>query len=220
MRTTTHWIELSVLLIALTAIVWLGFDKPEPDDGNRAASASLAAQVEGIHQQLEVLHDKAGHYLDNAPREYEAYFRDTEITDHYLRFDLDVVTRDIEELTSIVDGQHPQNTFTHPNDELIDTLPLEELGENWSTFMTGLNDQLGVDPEMPRLEWGAQHILDEIRPVMAALESVQVALVDNAPQSIATTGGQPTAWAWPAFPVWILLMLVWFGARVRRSATD
>ena len=219
MRKATPWIELSVLLIALTTIVWSGFDEPSQVDHNRAASAALTVQVSGLHQQLESLLDKASHYLENSPREYDAYFRDTEITDHYLRSDLDAMTGNVEVLTSLLDARDPaRNASMHPDEELISALPLEDLDRAWGTFIAGLNEQLGVDPDMPRLEWGAQHIVDEIRPVMTALESTQLALTSPSPESTDMTTPAGTAtWAWPALAAWVLLMLVWFGARARRS---
>jgi hypothetical protein len=211
------WIELIVLLGLLTLVVWLAFARPlgtahDSHDG----SARLLAHASFLEQQLNDLHTKAGHYLDNAPREYDAYFRDTTITHQHLRTDLQALDRGIQSLINAgIDKDDPSLVQNHDNSR-PDALSIVQLQQEWSDFSRGLEEQLGVDPEMPRLEWGARHIVEELDPVIATVAATREQLQASTALSTAP-GVTAPAWAWPVFLGWLVLFLAWFGLRVRRG---
>jgi hypothetical protein len=191
------WLELVVLLGLLTLIVWLAFVRPvgiAPDGHD--GSARLLAHASILERQLHDLHTKASHYLDNAPREYEAYFRDTTITHQHLRTDLQALDRGIQTLINAeIDKDDPSLVQNHDNSR-PDALSIAQLQQEWNDFSRGLEEQLGVDPEMPRLEWGARHIVEALDPVIATVAATREQLQSSTALSTAP-GVTAPAWAWP-----------------------
>lgn len=211
------WIELIVLFGILTLIVWLAFARPSANvqagNDNQAWRFGHAGVLE---QQLEDLRAKAAHYLDNAPREYEYYFRDTTIAHAYLQTDLQSLDKSIKALINPeTDAVNSQVSESVDGSAQADGLPVARLRQEWKRFMEGLDEQLGVDPDMPRLEWGSRHITEELGPVIATVGEIRERLPTSADSAAMSTSGAP-AWAWPALVAWLVLVMVWFGWRVRR----
>jgi len=205
--TTTTWVELIVLLGALTLIIWLAFARPPEAGSNthQADTAQLLAHASLLNHQVQNLRSNATHYLEHAPRGYDAYFRDSVITHSHMQTDLKSL--DLAILTLVGSG-----TDMMAN---ADALPLTQLQLDWKTFRDGLDEQLGVDPEMPRLEWGARHIVEAMDPVIVGIGDIRERL-QAASTSTSLAGGAPPVWAWIAFSAWLVLILSWFGWRIRR----
>lgn len=210
------WMELIVLLGILGLVVWLAFARPPgADQDHDLDKAGLAAHATLLEQQLQDFHAKASHYLDNAPREYDAYFRDTAISHPHMQIDVQSLDRAVQVLIEsgpTADEGEAQRELTE-NPQLNES-PVFQLGRQWKDFREGLDEQLGVDPEMPRLEWGTRHITEELNPIIATVAQTRQQWQASSASTGATTAATP-AWAWPALAAWLLLILIWFGWRVR-----
>ncbi len=213
---TATWVELVVLLGALTLIIWLGFARPPVAESNthQTEAAQLLAQTSLLGHQVQGLLSKAAHYLEHAPRGYDAYFRDSVITHSHLQTDL--TTLDLGMQTLIDAGTETIASRNSSPDRIENGLPLAQLQLDWKAFRDGLDEQLGVDPEMPRLEWGARHIVEAMDPVIAGIGDIREGLqAATAPTS--GPGAAPPVWAWVGFSAWLVLILSWFGWRVHRN---
>jgi hypothetical protein len=208
-RRPVSWLEPVLLLAVASLIVWLGFaGQSSSGQDHQQANSRMLAQADMFQRQLESLQAKASHYLNNAPRQYDHYFRDTTISHAHLQTDIDLLETQVQALISLRSMQ-PTDNGRRAEPALI------QLQQQWAAFGRDLQEQLGVDPEMPRLEWAARHITEEARPLITSVTDLRGALQGSV-QAAETAGAQRPSWAWPAFAAWLLAMLAWFGMRVRR----
>lgn len=211
------WLEMIALLGAVTLIVWLAFAQPsETTQRPDKQKAWLLGHASLLESQISDFRTKAIHYLENAPREYDAYFRDTTITFPHLQTDLNSLDQGIHALIDAGFDPDEDRIPNHETDSDQVHIPhMAELRQEWRKFKTGLEEQLGVDPEMPRLEWGTRHISEELAPVISSLEEIRERLqATTALSSTLTDESQVRAWI--IFCAWLVLALIWFGLRVRR----
>jgi|GEM_PF-6641648 len=216
-RATSQWIELIVLLGMLIVITWLAFARPPgavPE--HHHDSAWLFGHAGMLEKQLQDFQVKAKHYLDNAPRDYDAYFRDSTISHSHLKTDLQSLDAAVLALTGDSAGANDSSDGPASENTRPSNLPVDRLQEEWTSFQRVLEEQLGVDPEMPRLEWGSRHIVEHLDPVIATVGEIR-----ERSQAAAGSANTPSvsapAWAWPALLAWMVLVLVWFGRHVRHA---
>ncbi len=218
-KETSLWLELLALLFLLFIIVWLGFDQDDASIDRLHATAHAMSEANLLGGQLDALEEKATHYLDTAPRDYDNYFRDAEIIGPYLTTEVGLIDHGMAQLVSLgADPLESPRAQAAMNDSGLDELPIETLEREWLAFEQKLDDQLGVDPEMPRLEWGYRHIaeeIDSVRQALSAIESQARERLESSHAAMAESSARP-GWAWPAVVVWVLAMLTWFGLRVNR----
>lgn len=221
LKSTSLWLEFVSLIILLLLIVWLGFHHDDSSVGHLHATAQVMSEASLLGGQLDALEEKATHYLENAPRDYDNYFRDAEIIGPHLTTEVSLIHHGMSQLINL--GDDPEdNTRVQAagNHTGLDDFPLASLEMNWLAFQRKLDEQLGVDPDMPRLEWGYRHITEEIGSVRQALTTIESQARDQLESSrttMAESSSRP-GWAWPALLGWILVMLAWFG--LRAAATD
>jgi hypothetical protein len=218
-KETSLWLELLALVFLLFIIVWLGFDQDDASIDRLHATAHAMSEAKLLGGQLDALEEKATHYLDNAPRDYDNYFRDAEIAGPYLTTEVGLIDHGMGQLFSL-GGDPMENARAQAamNDSGLGELPIDTLQREWLAFEQKLDEQLGVDPEMPRLEWGYRHIAEEIssvRHALSAIESQARERLESSRPALAASSSRP-GWAWPAILVWVLGMLTWFGLRVNR----
>jgi hypothetical protein len=139
-------ITIAFAIVPVLIVVWL-IQSP----AGSAASVErqrLAGRLAGLERELSALGQQGRNYLDRAPREYDHYFRDVEIVYPNLMAHVDSVDASFASLA--LDAGAVSETELAP---LIAT---------WVDFRRGLDEQLGVDPAMPRLEWGARHVAERL----------------------------------------------------------
>lgn len=205
-------IELAVLLIALLALAWFTTGQSGASVASGAESGRLLGQADQLRQQLELLHAKSANYLEQAPRNYDDYFRDTRVIHASLQLDVAALDKTIREDIAMSPGQAGSDGPARAH------LPDEQraaLIAAWSEFHDGLVDQLGVDPEMPRLEWGFRHINEQTEPLLTALDEAVAPLRDRVESSGPVKAGSGLLLG--GILVWSILMATWFGLRVRRE---
>lgn len=127
--------------------------------------------------QLEVASDairqKAENYVENAPRDYPTYYRDVAVYHKNLERDLDHFEQTVDDLrrANAERGGAPLLVLAglvSDTDQL--TRAVERIAGRWETFRRGFSEEMGSDPEEPRLEWGAEYIVEDPPGLMPAVK--------------------------------------------------
>jgi len=139
------------------------------------ALVDIAARLE---LSVEQMHAQGMNYWQNAPRDYPTYYRDVRL--YYQDLMADVATFD-EVVETFMSGDFA--------DAVPSTLPgieprlggevavaVADLERTWEQWRQGLFDALGDDPEEPRLEWAAEHVMAEHETLAAATAALSAAL--------------------------------------------
>ena len=120
------------------------------------------------------LQKQAQHYKLNAPRDFESYNRDVAVFYKQFQQQLTGIESNHKSLVSVSDELFSNSYFTL----LADSTPiLSAVNQQqswlgfWQTFRTNLDGQLG-NPNEPRLEWGADHIIGTSTNVNERLETL------------------------------------------------
>lgn len=203
-KKNSHIIELVILLIALMAVVWFASGQ-SGESVDSAQSARLLGQADQLRQQVELLHDKSTIYLEHAPRNYDDYFRDTMVIHASLQ-------REVEVLDNAIRNHIAASPVEDQARAYLPDQGREMLIAAWTDFHDGLTEQLGVDPEMPRLEWGFRHIDEQTERLLTALDTALAPLRSQLASS--GPGRAGSGMLLGGVLAWCGLMLVWFGYRV------
>ncbi len=113
-------------------------------------------------QHFERMVERAEHYQTIAPRDWTDFFRDVRLYYASLREDIDVMDHMIADLYGHAPG--------------LDV-------DLWNDFHNGLEQQIGDEPERPRLEWAADFIASESAALLSALAQTQRNLIQSADAS-------------------------------------
>ena len=119
----------------------------------------LAGKLQYKQQLLTV---QAMQYKENAPRDYPSYYRDLQL---YFQ-DLKRVRVELNDLITAFSDNDFSPLLADADMAMMPHLTAHchaiatELGEAWLSFSDGLDGRIGDDPEEPRLEWGAEWILE------------------------------------------------------------
>lgn len=103
-------------------------------------------------QHFERMFERAEHYQSIAPREWQDFFRDVQIYFSSLRDDIDTMDRLVAELAQRVSGSS---------------------SAVWNQFRDGLEEQIGDEPERPRLEWASKFITEQSSTLAAELQEAK-----------------------------------------------
>ncbi|MGB0514388.1 MAG: hypothetical protein ACPGJE_06070, partial [Wenzhouxiangellaceae bacterium] len=174
-----------------------------------AAAGQLLGQIEQLRERLSALEARSANYLEHAPRNYDDYFRDTKVIHPGLMLEVELLDRAIREEIAAAP------TATNPDRAYLDEAPRQALIQSWQAFRAKLDEQLGVDPEMPRLEWAAEHITGEIGGVLNSADAAADSLRDQGPGG----GSTELRRMMPLIAVaaWALVLLLWFAFRAGRA---
>lgn len=152
-----------VFAIALLTALFAGatlyslnvIDQQHSDD----VLVTLASQLQFNQQNLTV---QAMRYQENAPRDYDSYFRDLRLYFEDLKKNRAELTRLIEAFANNnFDAAAIGGSMTIQPQLANESLEIaEELGHAWQAFLIGLDQRIGPNPAEPRLEWAAEWIVD------------------------------------------------------------
>jgi len=165
-------VTIALAFVPVLIVVWL-IQVPAGASGSVERQRLVGRLVE-LERELSAVAQQGRNYLDHAPREYDHYFRDVEIVYPNLMTHVDSVDSSFAALA--LDGAAWSETER------------AALVATWKEFRRGLDDQLGVDPEMPRLEWGARHVAERL-PALSEQLAEQRQRLSNASGGRVTGGG-------------------------------
>ncbi|MEM9301518.1 MAG: HAMP domain-containing protein [Pseudomonadota bacterium] len=162
-------------LILVAAFAGLQLRALQIAEGNHRVLGELT-QLEAM---LPMLADSVSNYVENAPRDYESYFRDVAVFMHDLRANLDRIET---EITALEDAFAARVGVALPaalqglggvGDDLaaLDGTVVEARSA-WDAFLAGLDEQLGEDEDEPRIEWGAKFVSENLPALDDALMSM------------------------------------------------
>jgi len=147
---------LTALFAASTLYSLHVIDQQHSDD----VLVQLAGRLQFNQQHFTV---QAMRYKENAPRDYQTYFRD-------VRLYFEDLKKTRHELSAIIEA-FAENSFD--SDLIGETMAMPprlpkqslalagELHDAWNAFGERLDERIGADLEEPRLEWAAQWIVDQ-----------------------------------------------------------
>lgn len=141
----------------------------------------LGGQLQITQQSLTM---QAMNYKDNAPRNYDAYFRDLRLYFKDFSNDRDHINKIIKAFAS---EQFPQSLTRQ---QMASTQPLDpktkqaaqDLETIWEIFNDTLQVKLGDKVDEPRLEWGSDWILEKHGEIDRATSAMLSALEESVEQ--------------------------------------
>lgn len=110
-------------------------------------------------QHFSRMVERAEHYESIAPRNFADFNRDVEL--YY-----DSLRRDIDTMDWMVADLAQREVVFNP--------------DLWNEFRNELEAQIGYEADRPRLEWAAEHLIDESGPLLAATAAVHSNLEQRA----------------------------------------
>jgi len=155
----------------------------------------LVGRLLELEWELSALKQQGRNYLDHAPRDYDDYFRDVEIVYPNLMTHVNSLDNRFAMLTL--------QAAEIPGSELAG------LVTGWDEFHGGLQEQLGVDPQMPRLEWAARHITERLPALIEQTSNQRRALDGQAAAGIDGLAMLLALITALAMSVWSLRTTVW-----------
>ncbi|WP_419810587.1 HAMP domain-containing protein [Bacterioplanoides sp.] len=121
------------------------------------------AQADKIQLEIANLQQQAQHYKLNAPRDFESYNRDVAVFYQQFRQQLATLDNSFNQANSRVtelSNSVAYDWLTQEGSPLLRAIQKQSAWHHfWLVFVDGLEAQLG-DPQEPRLEWGAEHIIN------------------------------------------------------------
>ncbi len=179
-----------------------------------SADIELSKEMSKMSQLVESMKVQSVQYGENAPRDYESYNRDLKVYFSQLQENLSTLKQLISQTSH---SYYNRNTSTNL---LIDAMLVEENNQAFAqmeqlhqVFEQGFNEQIGDNPEEPRLEWGNNYILADESGLFAQVSTTNMNFEDlvNA-QRQATIN-----YTWIAIgliALLLLLMLIWFNQMI------
>ena len=156
-------------------------DQQHGDD----ALVRLAGRLLFHQQHLTV---QAMQYRENAPRDYQSYYRD-------LRLYFQDLKRTRSELSAIIEA-FAENRFEDVLTDISTTMQPQlpgrshrvarDLGKAWREFSLQLDERIGPNQQEPRLEWAAEWITEQ----HAVLEQTSRELVATLESDVTTRAAQ------------------------------
>ena len=132
---------------------------------SQAAHFSLLADLSRLESESNNLRSRGEYYVKNAPRDYETYFRDVAV--YHREMQEDILRIDGLFNTVELNYRSDQNNLSESLNRLFYSsawtvlgAQISESGLQWKNFRSGLAKALGDDATEPRLEWGAEFIVE------------------------------------------------------------
>lgn len=121
------------------------------------------AQADKIQLDIASLQQQAQHYKLNAPRDFESYNRDVAVFYQQFRQQLTTLDNSFSEANNNVTKLSESIAYsllTQEGSPLLRAIQKQSAWHHfWLLFVDDLEAQLG-DPKEPRLEWGAEYIIN------------------------------------------------------------
>jgi HD-GYP domain-containing protein (c-di-GMP phosphodiesterase class II)/HAMP domain-containing protein len=169
--------QLAALLLLLFAVFAGASVYALQSAEQRQQEQAVVAVTAHLQLAASLMRQQALNYLSAPARDYPTYYRDVRLYFQDLlahRATLDT------HLGPDGDLRHRTGVLHADGNRAV-----EETARQWSRFREGLMDALGEEPDQPRLEWGAQYIIEHGEAVEAATRTLHQALEDIAEAGLA-----------------------------------
>lgn len=145
-------------------------------DKNKNLLSQWSSDSEKLRLELSSLQQQAQHYKLNAPRDFESYNRDVAVFYQQFKHELSKIN-DINialqnSATQVEISPLLRTIIQNTDTPLIQSQAmLTAWLQQWSSFSNNMTDRLG-DPANPRLEWGADLVLEQFQPLQQHTNSL------------------------------------------------
>ena len=185
----------------------------------------LLGELEQLEEATAALTRSGANYLQNPARDFDTYERDVQVFLTEILGDINQFDSRLSRLSTKFDASTGEMVpawipFTDPraSHETV-ALRLNGVTSQWSTVQTEFYSQLGDEQNDPRLEWGAEHLVD-------AMPAFSLAVMEMTDQYRAFLDDQSVL-AERVLSALVILMailgvggIVWFYTRVIRRIGD
>ncbi|MDH5256805.1 MAG: HAMP domain-containing protein [Gammaproteobacteria bacterium] len=176
----------------------------------------LLSYVKQLDVQGQEIKRRSSTYANNAPREYNTYYRDLVIFYPDFMLDLDAFGKLIAHIAKTA-SEIPKNDLQQPDTSV--TVSITNLQSNWQNFRRGFLDKLGSDLKEPRLEWGADYVQAN-QQLINLITGQLITKIDNAIQRQLATNSQLTTTVMQISAILVLLGAIWFYFSVIRRISQ
>jgi hypothetical protein len=205
------YIALALLLLGSSAIVYYLNLLAQDNHANQ----ELMSYVRQVEVQGQAIKRRATHYSANAPRDYPPYNRDVIIFYPNFIQDIEEFDQQLMKLQQYA-NRLPQGFLYSSKTDILKSI--NKLQSNWREFKLGLQQQLGDNPNEPRLEWGADYV-QENQALLNDIADMLTTSIDMAIQKQLQTNRDLSLMAMAGAGGLLLLGVIWFYFRVIRRIT-
>lgn len=133
-------------------------------------------QIYGLADTLRSIEQSSKVYKSNAARDYDSYFRDLDVYYKVISQMLTSIDEKVSNLsatkTFLIDLSSSPTYYVAESgvEKLVEKIDATQ--EAWSQFRAELNQQFGENLDEPRLEWGADYIVENSQALVVEFESL------------------------------------------------
>lgn len=193
----------ALTLLFITIILWFS----NQGISQLSSDIKLSKEMSKLHQLVELMQEQSKQYEQNAPRDYESYNRDLKVFYSQLQDNLISLKTQIEHTANQFYNRSTTTKILLDNDLLNkNQQAFEQMEQSWQTFNIGFKEQIGDNPEEPRLEWGNDYILNDSSKLFT-----NIAVAHMNFESLVEAQRQATVnFNWLAIALIALVMLILF----------
>lgn len=173
----TRFILGATLLIALIALI--SFSQIMADQ-HKSLFSQWSTDSEKLRFELSSLQQQAQHYKLNAPRDYESYNRDVAVFYEQFKQELASISRINADLLNSATQIEASSVLKVINSNADTPLKqsqqmLEAWVQQWSSVSNLMDERLG-NPTNPRLEWGADLVLEQYNVLQQTSNDLSISI--------------------------------------------
>lgn len=173
----TRFILGASLLIALIALISIS---QIIADQHKSLFSQWSTDSEKLRLELSSLQQQAQHYKLNAPRDFESYNRDVAVFYQQFKQEIDSISKINKELqnsaTKIGESTVLKTINSNADTPLKNSQSmLKAWIQQWLSFRNLMDERLG-DPTNPRLEWGAELVLNQYNALQQAANELSASI--------------------------------------------
>lgn len=145
--------QLAILLLSLFALLAGASGYALHSAEQRRAEQAVLGEATRLQLAAHLMREQALNYMSTPARDYPTYFRDVKLYYRDLR----------NHMATLDEALGPGGRLPASSDRARSQTPPEvrEAARIWRSFREQLNTALGDDPDEPRLEFAAEHIIAE-----------------------------------------------------------
>ncbi|MCX7553207.1 HAMP domain-containing protein [Marinicella sp. S1101] len=161
----------TLALLIMAAILWFsnrGITQLSTD-------ITLSKEMSNMQQLVNLMQEQSTQYKQNAPRDYESYNRDLKVFFTQLQDNLSTLKTQVESVA------HQFYNRSSTTDLLLDGMLIEKNSQSFiameqasEIFDRGFREQIGDNPDEPRLEWGNDYILNDTSGLFSSISSAHL----------------------------------------------
>lgn len=176
------------------------------------ANQELLSHVRQLQVRGEVIKRRAITYASHAPRDFAPYERDLVIFYPDFMLDLSAFDKQVN-LIAKTQRELPKGILHSSNQSLRTSI--QNLKSSWILFKQGFQEKIGINPNEPRLEWGADYV-QENQELINSITGMLTVTIDKAIQNQLKRNSQLSNIAMSTAGLLLIFGVIWFYFRIVR----